>query len=88
MLPYLKNQTLDAMFRKYRDRAGIDGVVFHDTRHTAATWMVKHGSLNVLELCKVFGWTDPKMVMVYFNPPARDLASRMTTRREQVTRQN
>ena len=84
----IKKQSLDAMFRKYRDRAGIDGVVFHDTRHTAATWMIKHGSLNALELCKVFGWTDPKMAMVYFNPSAKDLARRMTTRREQVTRQN
>lgn len=72
--------SLDAMFRKYRNRAGLEGFTFHDSRHTAATWMVKYGKLNVLELCKIFGWTDPKMAMVYFNPSPRELAARMSGR--------
>lgn len=74
-------QTLDAMYRKHRNAAGIEGYNFHDARHTAATWMVKHGSINVLELCKVMGWTDPKMAMVYFNPSTADIKRRLETRR-------
>jgi len=77
----ISSQSLDAMFRKYRIRSGVVGYTFHDTRHTAATWMVKHGSINVLELCKIMGWTDPKMAMVYFNPTSDELKRRLETRR-------
>lgn len=77
----IKKQSLDAMFRKYRVRAGVDGFTFHDTRHTAATWFVRTGSVNVLELCKIMGWTDPKMAMIYFNPTPKDLKRRLETRR-------
>lgn len=77
----LKAGSLDAMFRKYRERADLDGFTFHDSRHNAATWMVKYGSLNVLELCKIMGWTNPKQAMVYFNPTPEDLAKRLHVRR-------
>ncbi|WP_323012675.1 hypothetical protein [Castellaniella sp.] len=30
--------------------------------------------VEVLDLCKIFGWTDPTMVMVYYNPHASTLA--------------
>lgn len=68
----IKAQTLDAMFRRYRDRAGLSGFTFHDSRHTAATWMARR--VDVLTLCKVFGWKNPKMAMVYYNPKASDIA--------------
>ena len=68
----VKAATLDALFRKYRKRAGLEGFVWHDTRHTAATMLSK--KVNVLDLCKIFGWTDPKMAMVYYNPHAASLA--------------
>lgn len=72
----LKSQTLDAMFRKYRQRAGLSGFTFHDTRHTAATWLAQR--INVLDLCKAFGWSNPAMAMIYFNPTAADIAKRMS----------
>jgi integrase len=50
----LTASTLDALFRRYRDRAGLSGFTFHDSRHTAATWLARR--LDVLTLCKVFGW--------------------------------
>ena len=28
--------------------------------------------------CKAFGWSDPKMAMVYFNPTGDDLAGKLT----------
>jgi integrase len=68
----LKSQTLDALFRRARDRAGLSGFVFHDSRHTAATNIAK--KVDVLTLCKIFGWSDPKMAMIYYNPKAADLA--------------
>ena len=51
----LKSPTLDALFRKYRTRAGLSGFTFHDTRHTAATRLA--GRVDVLTLCKIFGWS-------------------------------
>lgn len=68
----LKPSTLDAIFRKYRDRAGIQNVHFHDARHTAATWMAR--KVDVLTLCKVFGWKNTKMALTYYNPKASDIA--------------
>lgn len=64
--------TLDTLFRRYRKRAGLSGYTFHDSRHTAATWLARR--LDVLTLCKMFGWSDPKQAMVYFNPTAEDIA--------------
>lgn len=68
----LHSKTLDALFRRYRERAGQDGYTFHDSRHTAATWMAR--KVDVLTLCKVFGWSSTKMALVYYNPTAADIA--------------
>jgi integrase len=73
----LSAQTLDALFRKARKRAGYTDFTFHDSRHTAATRIALSGKWNVLELCKAFGWSNPKMAMVYFNPTAEDLAAKL-----------
>ena len=67
--------TLDALFRRYRARAGLEGFTFHDSRHTAATWAAR--KLDVLDLCKAFGWSNPKMAMIYYNPSAADIARRL-----------
>lgn len=71
----VKAQTLDAMFRKARDRAGQSGYTFHDARHTAATWLAPR--LDVLTLCKIFGWKNPKQAMTYYNPSAARIADRL-----------
>ena len=71
----LNSNTLDAIFRRARIKAGLEGFVFHDTRHTAATMLAK--KLHVLELCKMFGWSDPKNAMIYFNPKASDISKRL-----------
>lgn len=75
----IKVSTLDAMFRKYRDRIGLSGFTFHDTRHTAATWIAQR--LHILDLCKMFGWKNPKRAMVYYNPTASDISKRLSSRR-------
>lgn len=68
-------QTLDATFRKARAAVGIEGFTFHDSRHTAATMIARR--VDVLDLCKIFGWTNPKQAMVYYNPSVSDLARRL-----------
>ncbi len=65
-------QTMDAMFRKHRDRAGLSGFTFHDSRHCAATKIAR--TIDVLSLCKMFGWSNPKRAMIYYNPTATDIA--------------
>ena len=76
----LQSQTLDALFRRARARAGLEGFTFHDARHTAATRIGRQRLLDVLELCRMFGWRDPKMAMVYFNATASQIAARMAHR--------
>ena len=71
----LQSQTLDAMFRKYRAKAGLEGFTFHDSRHTAATRMAQ--VLHVLDLCKVFGWTNTGRALTYYNPTGSDIAARL-----------
>lgn len=73
----VSTSTLDALFRRARKRAGYHDFVFHDSRHTAATRIALAGKINVLELCKAFGWTDPKQAMTYFNPTAAQIAGRL-----------
>lgn len=75
----LTSQTLDALFRKYRQRAGLDGFTFHDCRRTAATRISKR--VNVLMLCRIFGWADPKMAMVYYAPSAEQMADLLDGRK-------
>lgn len=70
--------TLDAMFRKYRNRAGLDGFTFHDSRHTAATRLATQ--VDVLTLCKIFGWKNTGQALTYFNPTASDIAKRLAKR--------
>lgn len=69
----LSASTRDALFRRARDNAGLDGFTWHDARHTAATWMSK--KVDVLTLCKIFGWKDTTQALTYFNPKASDISS-------------
>lgn len=73
----VKSQTLDTLFRRARDKAGLSGFTFHDSRHVAATWMGKSGKVEMLELCRIFGWHDPRHALIYFNPTVRDLAAKL-----------
>jgi integrase len=71
----LTSQTLDAMFRKYRDRADLSGFTFHDCRHSAATRMAV--KVDVLTLCRIFGWRATSQALTYYNPKASDIAKKL-----------
>lgn len=81
----LKPHTLDALFRRAKARSGLEkAFVFHDARHTAATWMAGRMKSNgapaqqaLLDLCKIFGWTKIDRALTYYNPSATDIAARM-----------
>ena len=72
----LRAQSLDALFRKYRSRAGLEGFTFHDGRHTAATRLAP--IVDVLTLCKIFGWSSATRALVYYNPRGSELARRLS----------
>lgn len=62
-------------FMKARISAELYGFTFHDSRHTAATRIAL--KLPILDLCKMFGWSNPKRAMAYYNPTASEIASRL-----------
>ncbi|QQC84654.1 tyrosine-type recombinase/integrase [Acinetobacter bereziniae] len=66
---------VSADFMKARVEAGLFDFTFHDARHTAATRIAL--KIQVLDLCKMFGWTDPKRAMIYYNPTASEIAERL-----------
>jgi integrase len=66
----------DALYRKYRPKELVD-ITFHASRHTAATRLGSSGKLTPFELCRMFGWTDMKMALRYFNATAADIAAKL-----------
>jgi integrase len=74
----LRPASLDALFRRYRERAGLAGFTFHDARHTAATRLSRR--VDVLTLCKIFGWRNTSQALTYFNPSASAIATRLAQR--------
>lgn len=63
-------------FMKARIKAELFEFTFHDTRHTAATRIAQ--KLPLLDLCKMFGWVDPKRAMIYYNPTSTEIAARLS----------
>lgn len=71
----LNTAILDALFRKAKKNAGIEGLTFHDTRHEAITRLAQ--KLDVLDLARMVGHTNVKQLLTYYNPTAEDIASRL-----------
>lgn len=66
---------LDALFRKAKNNAGIEGLTFHDSRHEAITRLAQ--KLDVLDLARMVGHTNINQLRTYYNPTAEDIASRL-----------
>lgn len=66
---------LDALFRKARSRCDINDLHFHDTRHEATTRLAR--KLDVLDLARMLGIRDLKILSVYYNETAHDMAGRL-----------
>ncbi|CAJ2874935.1 phage integrase family protein [Burkholderia pseudomallei] len=68
---------VDSLYRKARDRCEIENLHFHDTRHEACTRLAKH--LPMLDLARMLGIKDLKILMVYYNETATAMAERLAT---------
>lgn len=71
----LSADNLDRLWRKLRDRAGVKGLTYHDSRHVAITRLSR--KLDVLALARVVGHKDLKMLGRYYNETAEELARRL-----------
>lgn len=69
----MTSATLDALFRKAKERAGIEGATFHDTRHLAITRLAKKFP-NVLDLARMTGHKDLRKLQIYYNETAEKMA--------------
>ncbi|GFE51571.1 integrase [Roseobacter cerasinus] len=71
----LSSSQISSLWRKLRDRAGVKDLTFHDSRHMAVSRMAR--KLHVLDLARVIGHRDIKMLMRYYNTSVEDLASQL-----------
>lgn len=71
----LSADSLSTMFRKARERCLITDMTFHDSRHEAITRLSK--KLDVLDLARMTGHRDLKMLLIYYNASAADIAPRL-----------
>lgn len=75
IIPICAN-TMSEYVLEVRRKAGLEHLVFHDSRHTAATEMSKKLS-NVLELSAVTGHRSLKSLKRYYHPQPSDLANKL-----------
>lgn len=73
----LSDSSRDALWRKYRDQAGIVDLHWHDTRHEACTRLAGKKKMNVLTLARMLGMTDLKKLMIYFNETPEEISKRL-----------
>jgi integrase len=71
----LNTQQIDALFRKAKAKALVDDLHFHDTRHEAITRLAS--KLHILELARAIGHKDLRMLQIYFNSTAEDVAKKL-----------
>lgn len=91
----MSDQTRDVLWRRIRDRAGLgplldsegrvikEGLNFHDSRATFATWAAspdpetKMPRLDVLALARQTGHKDLRMLQRYYRASAEEVADRL-----------
>lgn len=72
----LSSQQLDVLFRKIRDRAGVEGLRFHDSRAYALTMLAR--KVDVLTLAKISGHRDLRILSTtYYREGAASIAKRL-----------
>lgn len=72
----LKGSSIDALWRKAKGRAGVEGLTFHDLRREATTRLAK--KFDVLTLAKITGHRDIQLLArVYYAPTMEELADKL-----------
>ncbi len=64
-----------SLFLKACRQTQIENLHFHDTRHEALTRLAR--KLEMLDLARMVGHRDPRSLMIYYNPTATEIASRL-----------
>jgi integrase len=67
--------SMSTTFGTICDKANVHGATFHDSRHEATTRLAQ--KLNPLELAKTLGHKDLRMLMVYYEESAENIAKRL-----------
>lgn len=67
--------SISALFARLCTDARIEGLTFHDLRATAITRLAR--KLDALQLAKMIGHKNPKMLMTYYRETAADIAKRL-----------
>lgn len=75
----LAKGTRDAIFRKARKAAGLEGFTFHDSRANATTALLE--VFNQLELARITGHKDPRKLKIYYRKSAAELAKKLADER-------
>ena len=73
-----------AAFRKAAKRAGLEGLRWHDLRHTGASWAVQRG-VTLPELMVLGGWKSYRMVLRYAHLAPSNAAAAAQTVGTQVS---
>ena len=68
---------LSAQFGRIFDAAGCSDLVFHDLRHEATSRLYERTTLSDVQIAKITGHTNPKVLMRYANLRGSDLALRL-----------
>jgi len=71
----ITSASLDALFRKARDRHKIKNLHFHDSRANAITLLSK--KLDILPLARMIGHKDIKNLMIYYRESATEIADQL-----------
>lgn len=73
----LSSGVLDALFRRARDRALVEGITFHDSRALALTRLSK--IFDIMALARISGHRDLSILQnVYYRPSIDDLARQLS----------
>lgn len=68
----ISDETRDVLFRRAVNRTLIEDLTFHDTRREATSRLAQ--KFHVLDLARITGHKDIKMLMTYYNRDVEDLA--------------
>lgn len=71
----IKTSQLDSLFRKAKAQKMVDDLHFHDSRATAITRLAKR--MDILDLARIVGHKDLRMLMVYYRESAHNLVSKL-----------
>lgn len=64
--------SMDALFRKARDKCGFKNLHFHDSRANAVTALSR--KLSIQDLARMIGHRDLKSLQIYYRKSASDIA--------------